>query len=60
MPPNPFRLLKRLELTREQSRNLKKKLDAREAKLRAAMKALDRALKLVSKALDQKGKSGRG
>jgi hypothetical protein len=55
MPPDPWKLLKTDDLTREQLRDLKKKLQEREDNLSAALEAVEQALVLVSRALSQSG-----
>jgi hypothetical protein len=57
MPPNPWKLLKTDELTEEQLKKLRKKLRAREHNLRLAMNAVEQALALLSRSLDQDGQS---
>ena len=57
MPPDPWKLLKTKELTREQLRDLQKELQKREDKLAAALTAVEDALVLVSEALSQSGVS---
>ena len=55
MPPNPWKLLRTLELTQEQRRDLKQKLQQREDDLRKALEAVENALTLINKALAQGG-----
>jgi hypothetical protein len=57
MPPNPWKLLRTNELTDEQRRELRKKLRVREHNLRLAMDAVEKALALLSRSLDQNGQS---
>jgi hypothetical protein len=57
MPPNPWKLLKTDELTEEQRKKLRKTLRAREHNLRLAMDAVEQALALLSRSLDQDGQS---
>jgi hypothetical protein len=53
MPPNPWKLLRTDELTDEQRRKLWKKLKEREHNLKLAMDAVEQALLLLSRSLDQ-------
>ena len=57
MPPNPWKLLRTDELTDEQRKKLWKKLKAREQDLKLAMDAVEKALSLLSRSLDQDGQS---
>ena len=57
MPPNPWKLLRTLELTDAQKRELSKALTKRQLDLKKAMDAIEAALKLLSRSLDQDGKS---
>jgi len=57
MPPNPWKLLRTDELTDEQRRELRKKLKVREHNLKLAMDAVEKALALLSRSLDQDGQS---
>jgi hypothetical protein len=57
MPPNPWKLLRTDELSDEQLRTLWKKLKVRENNLKLAMDAVEQALLLLSKSLDQGGQS---
>jgi hypothetical protein len=57
MPPNPWKLLRTDELTDEQRKKLWKKLKVREQNLKAAMDAVEKALALLSRSLDQDGQS---
>jgi hypothetical protein len=57
MPPNPWKLLRTDELTDEQRKKLLKKLKAREQDLKLAMDAVEKALALLSRSLDQDGQS---
>jgi hypothetical protein len=57
MPPNPWKLLRTEELTTEQRRDLQKKLVQRKQNLAQAMKAVEQALQLLSRALDQDSQS---
>jgi len=57
MPPNPWKLLRTDELTDEQRRELRKKLKVREHNLKLAMDAVEKALSLLSRSLDQDGQS---
>jgi hypothetical protein len=53
MPPNPWKLLKTDELTADQKRDLKAKLAARQQNLKKAMDAIEQAILLLSRSLDQ-------
>jgi hypothetical protein len=53
MPPNPFKFLKNIELTPEQRRDLKAKLEKRERDLKAAMAAVQQGIKQLRVALAQ-------
>jgi hypothetical protein len=57
MPPNPWKLLKTDELTPEQRRSLLKKLKEREHNLKLAMDAVEKAVVLLSRTLDQDSQS---
>jgi hypothetical protein len=57
MPPNPWKLLRTDELTDDQRKKLWKKLKAREQDLKLAMDAVEKALALLSRSLDQDGQS---
>jgi hypothetical protein len=56
MPPNPYKLLKTTELTAQQKRDLAVKLQQRQTKLQRAMEAVESALRLLSRSLDQGGR----
>ena len=56
MPPNPWKLLKTKELTPKQKRDLRKALTKRQLDLKRAMDAIEVALKLLSRSLDQGNK----
>jgi hypothetical protein len=57
MPPNPWKLLRTDELTPEQRRSLLKKLKEREHNLKLAMDAVEKAVVLLSRTLDQDSQS---
>jgi hypothetical protein len=57
MPPNPWKVLKTDELTAEQKRDLRDKLAKRQNNLKRAMDAIEQALLLLSRSLDQDGES---
>jgi len=57
MPPNPWKLLRTDELTDDERRKLWKKLKERENNLKLAMDAVEQALVLLSRSLDQDGQS---
>lgn len=57
MPPDPWKLLRTDELTDEQRKKLWKKLKVREQNLKLAMDAVEKALSLLSKSLDQEGQA---
>jgi hypothetical protein len=57
MPPNPWKVLKTDELTAAQKRDLRDKLAKRQNNLKRAMDAIEQALLLLSKSLDQAGES---
>jgi|RhiMetdeSRZDD1v2_1073273.scaffolds.fasta_scaffold1149059_1 uncharacterized protein YjgD (DUF1641 family) len=56
MPPNAWKLIRTDELTPEQKRRLKDKLAERKQNLKHAMDAIEQALLLLSKSLDQDNK----
>lgn len=57
MPPDPWKLLRTDELTPQQVVKLKKQLQERQNNLQAAMDAVEQALLLLSRSLDQDGLS---
>ena len=57
MPPNPWKLLRTSELTDAQKRELSKTLAKRQLVLKKAMDAIEAALQLLSRSLDQDAKS---
>jgi hypothetical protein len=57
MPPNPWKLLRTDDLTPEQKRKYAKQLRQRQQNLKQAMDAVEQALVLLSRSLDQDGLS---
>src|SRR5262249_46363573 len=57
MPPDPWKLLKNIELTPQQRRELRNKLAQRQRDLKAAMDAIEKALALLSGSISERGKS---
>lgn len=57
MPPDVWKLLKNIELTPQQRRELRNKLAQRQRDLKAAMDAIEQALALLSGSLSERGRS---